>query len=101
VSKELRRELDQYTGGALSAMNQACRQEGLTGHVTVSGYGGTQVFVFTAYRGEQTRYFQSVEVTGAEVLAEKVRISEQLRQLRKEKAGLLMNPAPPVLTCWS
>jgi hypothetical protein len=97
----LRRELDHYTGGALSAMNQACRQEGLTGYITVSGSGGTQVFVFTAYQGEQTRYFQSVEVTGAEVLAESVRTSEQLRQLRKEKAGFLLNPAPPAPICWS
>ena len=101
MSKQLRRALDHYTGGALSAMNQACKQAELQGYITVQLEAEKQTFIFTAYRGSVTRYFQSVTVTGAEALAEKIRTSERLRQLRKQKAGLLLNPAPPAPTCWS
>jgi len=99
----LRRELDHYTTGALSSMNQACQTIGAQGHITVTQEeNGTQTFIFSAYQGGQTQYFQKVTVRGAEHLVEKVQLSEEIRLLRKAKAGFVMNPAQaPRKTVWN
>ena len=100
MSKELRRTLDRYTGGALSAMNDTCKSERLQGYITVAKNFNEITFIFTAYHDGVTRYFNAVRVPeGAETLAAEVELSELFRQLRK--AGFLLNPAPPAPTCWS
>ena len=83
-------------------MNDTCKHEGLQGYITIAKKFNEITFIFTGYHNGVTRYFNAVRVPkGAETLAAQVELSETLRQLRKEKAGSSLNPAPPAPTCWS
>lgn len=103
MSNYLQRTVDRYTNGALSAMNTACQTRGLKGYITIiEESNGTPTFVFTGYDlNGKTRFFQRVSAPGTENIVEDVKLSEEIRALRKVKAGFAMNPASRTPIVWS
>ena len=92
----LRKTLDEYTKGALTALNKAVNMEGLQGHITVlSGSQGT-TFIFSGYKDGTTRYFQKVTVLQAEELGAQVMASEEIRSLKQVVGFSHKKPKTPI-----
>ena len=68
MKNELRRLLDRHSNGALEAMNQLCRTQGLEGYVTATLEGKDGIFTFTAHKNDRTLFCRSVRIPGAAYL---------------------------------